>query len=291
VAKDELECFGQVRQLLSFLPQNNAEKPPVVVSSDPPDRALPILDLFCEVDRRTAYQVRHVIWMLADDNIFLEVHPLFAPNISVGFLRLGGKSVGIVANDPAHLSGALDINSADKAARFVRFLDAFNIPILTLVDVPGYWPGLEQEQRGLIRHGAKLLYAYAEATVAKVTVVMRKAYGGAYVAMGSKHLGGDFNFALPSAEMAVMGPDGAVKILYSREISSAPTPEERKAVKEKLTKEYSEQFATPYEPAAHGAIDEVIEPTDLRRKVVRAFEFLEDKRRPGSQDNHRNIPL
>ena len=291
VARSEPDCFRQIKELLSYLPQSRYEKAPLLASPDPVRRATPLLEKFCEVDPRKTYRIHHVIWQLADEHKFFEVQPDFAKNMVTGFLRMGGEVVGVISNNPAHMAGALDINASDKAARFIRFLNTFNIPILTLVNVPGYWPGVEQEYGGIIRHGAKVLYAYSEATVPKITVVLRKAYGGAYIAMGSKHLRGDFNFAFPSAEIAVMGPRGAIEILYSREIKDAKTPADREALKATLSKEYAEKFASPYQTASHGSVNEVIEPSQVRYKIIRALKFLKEKRKPGSQENRGNIPL
>jgi acetyl-CoA carboxylase carboxyltransferase component len=288
VAASEPDCFRQIKELLSFLPQSRWERPPRMANPDPPRRTTPLLEALCEVDPRKPYRVHHIIWQIADEHKFFEYHGHFAKNIVTGFIRLGGDVVGVVANNPAHKAGALDIDSADKAARFIRFLNSFNIPILTLVDVPGYWPGLDQEHHGIIRHGAKLLFAFAEATVPKVTVILRKAYGGAYIAMSSKYLRGDFNFALPCAEIAVMGPKGAVEILYSREIAAA---QDKEALRARLTKEYEERFASPYQTSQTGSVDEVIEPTQIRHKVIRAFRFLREKRQPGSHESRGNIPL
>jgi len=288
VAASEPDCVRQIKELISYLPQNRWERPARVANPDPVRRTTPILEAMCEVDPRKPYRVNHIIWQIADEHKFFEIHGNFAKNIVVGFIRLGGDVVGVIANNPAHKAGALDIDSSDKAARFIRFLNGFNIPILTLVDVPGYWPGVEQEHHGIIRHGAKLLHAYAEATVPKVTVILRKAYGGAYIAMSSKHMRGDFNFALPCAEIAVMGPRGAVEILYSRDIAAAP---DKDALRAKLSKEYEVRFASPYQTASTGSVDEVIEPSQIRYKVIRAFKFLQDKRKPGSHENRGNIPL
>lgn len=290
VAQSEPDCFRQVKELMSFLPQSRFERPPKMETKDPPDRKIWLMEKLCEVDPKKPYRIHHIIWWLADDHKFLEVHHHFAKNIVIGFIRLGGQVVGVVANNPAHMAGALDINASDKAARFVRFLNNFNIPILTLVDVPGYLPGTAQEYGGIIRHGAKLLYAYSEATVPKVTLILRKAYGGAYIAMSSKYLRSDFNFALPSAEIAVMGPRGAIEILYSKQIKEAKE-EEREELKAKLTKEYSEKFASPYQTASIGSIDEVIEPAESRAKIINAFELLKDKRKPGEHHHTGNIPL
>ncbi|HBL15744.1 MAG: methylmalonyl-CoA carboxyltransferase [Elusimicrobia bacterium GWA2_69_24] len=288
--RSEPDCFRQVRELISFLPQNRWEKPPRLANPDPIRRTTPLLEVLCEVDPRKPYRVHHVIWQLADEHKFFEVMHDFAKNIVIGFMRLGGDVVGVVANNPAHKAGAIDIDASDKAARFIRFLNTFNIPILTLVDVPGYWPGVEQEHGGIIRHGAKLLHAYAEATVPKVTVVLRKAYGGAYIAMSSKHMGADFNFALPCAEIAVMGPAGAIEILFSRKLK-AGTPEEQAKLRVELTDDYKRRFASPYQTASTGSVDEVIEPSEVRHKIARAFRFLENKRQPGEHDNRGNIPL
>jgi propionyl-CoA carboxylase beta chain len=291
VAKSEPDCFRQVRELLGYLPQSRFEKAPRVANPDPVRRTAPLLEKMCDLDPRRPYRIHHIVWQIADEHKFFEVQALYAKNIVTGFCRMGGEVVGVVANNPAHLAGALDINASDKAARFIRFLNAFNIPILTLVDVPGYWPGVQQEHGGIIRHGAKILFAYAEATVPKITVILRKAYGGAYIAMSSKHMSGDFNFALPCAEIAVMGPAGAVEILYSREIAACKTDEEKLALKAKLSAEYAAKFASPYQTASTGSLDEVIEPAQLRYKVVRALRFLKDKRVPGTPEGRGNIPL
>lgn len=291
VAKSEPDCFRQVRELLSYLPQNRWEKAPRVANPDPVRRSVPLLEKMCDLDPRRPYRMHHIVWQIADEHKFFEVQAAYAKNIVTGFCRMGGEVVGVVANNPAHLAGALDINASDKAARFIRMLNAFNIPVLTLVDVPGYWPGVQQEHGGIIRHGAKILHAYAEATVPKITVILRKAYGGAYIAMSSKHMRGDFNFALPCAEIAVMGPAGAVEILYSREIAACKTDDEKLALKAKLSAEYAAKFASPYQTASTGSLDEVIEPASLRYKVVRALRFLKDKRLPGSHENRGNIPL
>jgi acetyl-CoA carboxylase carboxyltransferase component len=290
VSNSEQECFRTVRELLSYLPSNSNEKPPVVMTSDKPDREISLLEKLCDIDPKKPYRIHHVIWWLADGHKFLEVHKDFAKNIVVGFIRLNGEVVGVIANNSAYMAGALDIDASDKAARFIRFLNNFNIPILTLVDVPGYWPGVKQEHGGIIRHGAKLLYAYAEAKVPKVNLILRKAYGGAYIAMSSKHLGGDINFALPSAEIAVMGPQGAIEILYSRQLKQAK-PEEKDALKQKLTQEYSDKFASPYQTASTGSIDEVIEPKMARLKIIKAFELLKTKNITEKTEKKGNIPL
>jgi methylmalonyl-CoA decarboxylase subunit alpha len=290
VSNSEQACYRQVKELLNFLPQNNEEKPPFEETKDPVDRKLPLLEKLCGVHPRKPYRVHHIIWWLSDDHKFLEVHHHFAKNIVVGFMKLGGMTIGVIANNPSHMAGALDIDASDKAARFIRFANKFNIPILTLVDVPGYWPGVKQEHAGIIRHGAKLLYAYSEATVPKVTLVLRKAYGGAYIAMSSKYLKGDINFSLPNAEIAVMGPRGAIEILYSKELKKSK-PEEIDALKEKLTQEYADKFASPYQTASRGSIDEVIEPLDARSRLINAFELLKNKKKPGSDLTGGNIPL
>ncbi|HAM36716.1 MAG TPA: methylmalonyl-CoA carboxyltransferase [Elusimicrobia bacterium] len=291
VAASEPDCFRQVRELLSYLPQNRWERPARVANPDPVSRAIPLLEKMCEMDPRKPYRIHHVIWQIADEHKFFEAHAGFAKNIVVGFMRLGGEAVGVVANNPAHLAGAINIDAADKAARFIRFLNAFNIPIVTLVDVPGYWPGLTQEHGGIIRHGAKLLHAYCEATVPKIAVIIRKAYGGAYIAMSSKRLGGDFNFSSPSAEIAVMGPAGAIEILYSRELAAAKSDAEKTALRARLTAEYAAKFASPYQTASTGSIDEVIEPGQLRCKIISALRLLREKRQPGAHENRGNIPL
>ncbi|MCX5783450.1 MAG: acyl-CoA carboxylase subunit beta [Elusimicrobia bacterium] len=290
VAKSEPDCFRQVRDLLSFIPSSRFEKPPMGDNHDPVDRKVPLLEKICEIDPKKSYRSHHIIWWLADEHKFFEIHQNYAKNIVIGFIRLGGEVVGVVANNPAHMGGALDIHASAKAARFVRFLNGFNIPILTLVDIGGYFPGVEQEHGGIIKHGAKLLYAYSEATVPKVTLILRKDYGGSYIAMSSKHLAGDFNFALPSAEIAVMGPRGATEILYSKAIKEAPEAE-RDALKEKLHKEYAERFASPYQTASTGSIDDIIEPCETRKRLIQAFRLLRNKRQPGESIHKGNIPL
>lgn len=289
-AKSEQACFRQVKELITMLPASRYEKPKTVKTSDPDNRKVLLLEKLCEVDSRKAYRIQHIIWWLVDEHKFLEIHQNYAKNIVIGFARMGGQVVGVVANNPAHMAGALDIHASAKAARFVRFLNAFNIPILTLVDVPGYWPGTAQEHGGIIKHGAKLLYAYSEATVPKVTLVLRKAYGGAYIAMSSKYLRADFNFSLPSAEIAVMGPRGAIEILYAREIKPAPD-DEKEAIRIRLSKDYADRFASPYQTASIGSIDEVLEPAETRIRLIQAFRLLENKRQPGDSTNMGNIPL
>ena len=290
VAKSEPDCFRQVRELLSFLPQSRFDRPPMGDNADPVDRPVPLLEKICEISPRKSYRMHHIIWWLADEHKFLEVHQNFAKNATVGFIRLGGEVVGVVANNPAHMAGALDIHSSDKIARFIRFLNCFNIPVLSLIDVGGYWPGVEQEHGGIIRHGAKIIFAYSEATVPKISLIMRKAYGGAYIAMNSKYMKSDFNFALPSAEIAVMGPRGAVEILYRKNIKDTPDAE-KEALREKLSKEYADKFASPYQTASTGSIDEVLEPCTVRHRLIQSFRLLRQKRMPGQSESRGNIPL
>jgi acetyl-CoA carboxylase carboxyltransferase component len=284
-ASSEDEAFQQVRQLLSFLPSNSTEKPPVVPTDDPASRADRELQEIIPASQREPYEMREVICRIVDDGKFLEVQPLFAPNLLVGFAHLDGLSVGLVANQPKHLAGALDIGASVKGARFVRFCDAFNIPLVTLVDVPGFLPGTDQEYGGIIRHGAKLLYAFAEATVPKLTVITRKAYGGAYDVMCSKHLGADYNAAWPTAEIAVMGAEGAVRFLGGRS-------EGRPAMGEdELIASYREQFANPYHAAERGFIDDIIEPRQTRQALIRALHMASTKRVDPPHRRHGNIPL
>jgi len=284
----DTECLALIRRLLSYLPSNNAEKAPVVATDDPLDREIPELDDFVPADPNKPYDITKLIRWAADEGEFLEVHRHYAKNIVVGFIRLGGRSIGVIANQPAHLAGVLDINSSVKGARFVRFCDAFNIPLWIVEDVPGFLPGTEQEWGGIIRHGAKLLFALAEATVPKVTVITRKAYGGAYCVMGSKHIRTDFNFAFPTAEIAVMGSQGAVNILYRSEIQGADDAEAERA---KRVAEYQELFANPFVAAELGYIDEVITPRMLRRKLASAFSLLQTKKDSMPAKKHGNIPL
>jgi len=288
LAASDAECLAKIRRLLSFLPSNNAEKPPVVPTDDPLDREEPGLDELVPADPNKPYDIRKLVCRAADDGQFFEVHEHFAKNIVVGFVRMGGHTVGVVANQPAHLAGTLDINASIKGARFVRFCDAFNIPLWIVEDVPGFLPGTAQEWGGIIRNGAKLLYALAEATVPKVTVITRKAYGGAYCVMGSKHIRTDVNLAFPTAEIAVMGPQGAVNILYRRQIEAAEDPEAERA---RLVELYQEKFANPFVAAERGYIDEVIPPRLLRRKLVTAFAMLATKRDTMPAKKHGNIPL
>jgi len=287
-ADSEDECLALIRELMTFLPQNNAEDPPVRPTTDPADRADPDLQKVVPDQPNKPYDIKDIVRPVLDDRYFFEVQADYAPNIVIGFGRLGGRPVGIVANQPAHLAGCLDISASVKAARFVRFCDCFNIPLVTFEDVPGFLPGTAQEFGGIIKHGAKLLYAFCEATVPKLTVITRKAYGGAYCVMSSKHIRGDANFAYPTAEIAVMGPDGAVNILYKREMEAAQNPA---ALKEEKTREYREKFANPYVAAERGYIDEVIEPRDTRRRLVQALEVLHTKRDTNPPRKHGNMPL
>jgi propionyl-CoA carboxylase beta chain len=282
------ECLALVRDLLSFLPSNNLDDPPQLTTGDSPDREDAALDEAVPSSPNQPYDMLNVIRTVADDGYFLEVQAHHARNLVVGFARLGGRPVGIVANQPAVLAGTLDIDASVKGARFVRFCDAFNLPLVTFEDVPGFLPGTRQEYGGIIRHGAKLLYAFAEATVPKVTVITRKAYGGAYCVMSSKHLRTDFNYAWPTAELAVMGPEGAISILYKRELEAAPDPVGAKAAK---AAEFREKFANPYIAAARGFLDEVIRPRATRAKLINALRNLENKRDRNPPKKHGNIPL
>jgi propionyl-CoA carboxylase beta chain len=287
-AEDEDACLEDTRYLLSFLPQNNLEMPPRVLPSDDPTRMDEALDSAVPDNPNKPYDMREIVRMIVDDGEFFEIHEHYATNIICGFARLDGYSVGIVGNQPRSLAGVLDIDSSVKAARFVRTCDAYNIPIVTFCDVPGFLPGTTQEWGGIIRHGAKLLYAYTEATVPKLTVITRKAYGGAYDVMASKHMLADFNFAWPTAEIAVMGPEGAVNIIYRRDIAGSPTPEDRRNV---LIDDYKARFANPYAAAERGYIDDVIVPSETRPKLVTALQTLLTKRQPGPKRKHGNIPL
>jgi propionyl-CoA carboxylase beta chain len=287
-AESEEECLALIRELMTFLPQNNAEDPPLRPSMDPSDRVDEGLQTVVPDQPNKPYDIKDIVRPVLDDRYFFEVQADYAPNIVIGFGRLGGRPVGIVANQPAHLAGCLDISASLKAARFVRFCDCFNIPLVTFVDVPGFLPGTAQEFGGIIKHGAKLLYAYCEATVPKLTVITRKAYGGAYDVMSSKHIRGDANFAYPTAEIAVMGPDGAVNILYKREMDAAKDPA---ALKEEKTREYREKFANPYIAAERGYIDEVIEPRDTRRRLIQSLDVLHTKRDTNPPRKHGNMPL
>jgi propionyl-CoA carboxylase beta chain len=287
-AADDAECLRMIRELLGYLPQNNREDPPRRATNDPADRMDAALDTVVPQDSSLPYDIKDVIHRVVDDAEFFEVHEHWARNIVVGFARMEGRPIGIVANQPAFLAGCLDIASSTKGARFVRFCDAFNIPILTFEDVPGFLPGTEQEFGGIIRHGAKLLYAYAEATVPKITVITRKAYGGAYCVMGSKHIRTDINLAWPTAEIAVMGPEGAVNIVYRRELAAA---EDEAAVRSQKVEEFRERFANPFVAAERGYIDDVIEPRETRPRVIRALRMLENKVDTSPRKKHGNIPL
>jgi len=287
-APDDRACLRLIRELLSYLPSNNLDEPPRMATSDPVDREDEALDRLVPGSPNQPYDMLDLIHAITDEGAFLEVHRHFAKNIIVGFARLGGRPVGLVANQPAHLAGTLDIDASVKAARFVRFCDAFNIPLVTIEDVPGFLPGTVQEFGGIIRHGAKLLYAFAEATVPKVTLITRKAYGGAYCVMSSKHIRTDVNFAWPGAEIAVMGPEGAVNILYKREIDKAADPQAARAAR---VAEFREKFANPYVAAARGFIDEVIHPRQTRAKLIAALAGLDTKRDKNPPKKHGNIPL
>ena len=286
VRKDDDAVLAGIRELLSYLPANNLDDPPAREPREPPDDGA-TLDEFIPEEPNKPYDMAGLVRKVADDGIFFEVHAGFARNILVGFIRLAGRSVGVVANQPLYLAGVLDIDASVKGARFVRFCDAFNIPLLVFEDVPGFLPGVQQEHGGIIRHGAKLLFAFAEATVPKVSVITRKAYGGAYCVMLSKDIATDFNFAYPTAEIAVMGPEGAVNILYRRELPADASAESRA---EKVA-EYVENFANPYVAAQRGYIDEIIEPSETREKLVAAFKLLENKRVTLPAKKHGNIPL
>jgi propionyl-CoA carboxylase beta chain len=285
---DDKTCIAQVRELLSFLPSNNQEDPPFKPTTDPAARDVPELDGMVPIESNKPYDVKDVIRAVVDEGHFFEIAEQYAANIVVGFARIGGRAVGIVANQPQVLAGVLDIDASMKAARFVRFCDCFNVPLVTFVDVPGFLPGTDQEYGGIIKHGAKLLFAFAEATVPKVTVILRKAYGGAYDVMASKHIRADINFAFPTAEIAVMGPDGAVNIVRRNEIAKASDPVATKAA---FVADYKEKFANPYKAAELGFIDEVIYPRTLRARLHRSLEMLKDKRDSNPPKKHTNIPL
>jgi propionyl-CoA carboxylase beta chain len=287
-APDERTAMALLRELLSFLPSNNLSDPPVRAAVDRADRRDESLDGVVPADPTKPYDIKEIIARVVDEGQFLEVHRQYASNIVVGFARLDGHSVGIVANQPAHLAGCLDIDASIKGARFVRFCDCFNIPLVTLVDVPGFLPGVGQEYGGIIKHGAKLLYAFAEATVPKVTVITRKAYGGAYDVMASKHVRADFNFAYPTAEIAVMGPEGAVPIVFRDALAQAADPAATRAA---LTADYRERFASPYIAAELGYVDEIIRPRDTRPALIRALAALRNKRQDNPPRKHGNIPL
>jgi propionyl-CoA carboxylase beta chain len=288
VAENDNQCLEMVRYLLSFLPQNNMEEPPFTDTGDDPNRMDEELLKIIPDDPNKTYDMKQVITRVMDNNQLMEVHENFAPNLIVGFARLGGHSVGIVAQQPSVYAGVIDVDASDKGARFVRLCDCFNIPIITFVDVPGYMPGTEQEYKGIIRHGAKFLYAYAEATVPKISIITRKAYGGAFVVMSSKSLRGDINYAWPTAEIAVMGPDGAVNIVFKDVIDKATNPNEER---QKLVADYKDKFANPYIAASKGYLDDVIDPRTTRTKVIKALEMLRNKSDTNPPKKHGNIPL
>lgn len=288
IANNEYDCFDKVKKLLAFIPQNNAEEPAIVETNDDPNRIDSKLINILPENPYQQYDMKEIIKSIVDNGDFFEVHELFAENIIVGFARMGGRSIGIIANQPMYLAGALDINSSNKAARFIRFCDAFNISIVTLVDTPGYLPGADQEHNGIIRHGSKLLFAYCEATVPKVTCIIGKAYGGAYIAMGSKNLRADINYAWPSAEIAVLGPEAAITIIHRRELKNAPNAVD---TKKKLAKEFRDKFANPYIAAEKGIIDVVIDPMETRPMIIQALNALANKKESRPWKKHGNINL
>jgi len=290
ISRDDADCCAMIRELMSFLPSNNLEDPPVRTTSDSPTRRDESLNTLVPEDAFKPYDIKDAIHAIVDEGYFFEVHEHYAKNMVVGFARLNGHPVGIVANQPAFLAGVLDINGSVKGARFVRFCDAFNIPLITFEDVPGFLPGTQQEFGGIIKHGAKLLYAYAEATVPKITVITRKAYGGAYCVMASKHIRTDANFAWPTAEIAVMGPEGAVNIVYKRDLDKAPEAEREKIRQQKIA-EFRERFANPFVAAERGYIDAVIEPAETRTRIINALRSLENKKDINPRKKHGNIPL
>jgi propionyl-CoA carboxylase beta chain len=288
VLPNDILCLREVRRLIHYLPSNNLQKAPILDLRDPPDRVDPALDHLVPANPNQAYDMRTLLHSVLDGAEFMEIQATWGRNILCGFGRLGGQTVGVVANQPNVLAGALDVHASSKAARFVRFCDAFNIPLVCFVDVPGYMPGPEQEHGGIIRHGAKLLYAFVEATVPRITVVVRKAYGGAYLVMNSKHIGGDINYGWPTAEIAVLGPKGAVELIYRRDIKQAPDPEAELAAR---TDEYRRTFANPYLAARRGYLDDVIYPRDTRRRLIRSLQVLENKKAGRPARKHGNIPL
>jgi propionyl-CoA carboxylase beta chain len=290
VSRDDADCLAMIRELMSFLPSNNVEDAPRRATSDSPARRDESLNTLVPADPQKPYDMKDVVHAIVDDGYFFEVHEHYAKNIVVGFARLDGRPVGIVGNQPAFLAGVLDINASVKGARFVRFCDAFNIPLITFEDVPGFLPGTQQEFGGIIKHGAKLLFAFAEATVPKITVITRKAYGGAYCVMASKHIRTDANFAWPTAEIAVMGPEGAVNIVYRRELDKAPESE-REILRQEKIAEFRDRFANPFVAAERGYIDAVIEPADTRARIITALRALENKRDTNPKKKHGNIPL
>jgi acetyl-CoA carboxylase carboxyltransferase component len=285
---NEKAAFNRVRDLLGYLPANNLTPPPQLQCLDSITRETPELEVIVPRQADEPYDIKDVISILVDDGVFLEVQEAYAMNLVIGFCRLNGQVTGVVANQPDHLAGAIDINASDKGARFIRFCDTFHIPILTLVDTPGFLPGVEQEHEGIIRHGAKMIFAYAEASVPKITLVLRKAYGGAYIVMGSKHLAGDQNFAWPNAEIAVMGPAGAVKILHRAALSQADDPTELQA---ELARDYRQKLASPLLAAGEGHLDDIIPPAETRNRLIQALETFQDKRIPALNRKHGNIPL
>lgn len=287
-AANDKECLDKIKELLSYLPSNNLEDTPYIDTNDEINRISQNLMSIVPDESNKAYNMKSVIAEIVDNGEFFEIHENFAKNIIVGLARMNGSTVGIIANQPEHMAGALDVNASDKAARFIRFCDSFNIPLVTLTDVPGYFPGIEQESNGIIRHGAKLLYAYAEATVPKINVIVRKAYGGAYIAMSSKHLGADMVFAWPTAEVAVMGPEGAANIIFKDEIANSENPV---ATRQEKIDEYKEKLANPYEAAKYGFIDDIIEPDSTRPRIIAALEMLASKRETRPSKKHGNIPM
>ncbi|NTU97884.1 MAG: methylmalonyl-CoA carboxyltransferase, partial [Chlorobiaceae bacterium] len=291
VGADEKESILLIRKLLSYLPQNNLEEPPVTICEDPPDRLDDNLNSIIPEKPSIPYDVKDIIHSIADNGEFLEIQAQYARNIVIGFVTFNGISTGIVANQPNYLAGCLDINASKKAARFVRFCDAFNIPIVTLVDVPGFLPGSAQEFDGIITNGAKLIFAYGEATVPKITVILRKAYGGAYCVMSSKQLRGDVNYAWPTAEIAVMGPNGAIEVLFNRELKALASDEERKKFIAENAGEYRHKFSNPYEAARYGYIDDIIEPRNTRFRIIRALQTLSTKKDTNPLKKHSTLPL
>jgi len=290
VSRDDADCLAMIRELIGFLPSNNLEDPPRRATADTPVRREESLNTLVPTDPQKPYDMKDAIHSIVDDGYFFEVHEHYAKNLVVGFARLDGRPVGIVGNQPAFLAGVLDINASVKGARFVRFCDAFNIPLITFEDVPGFLPGTQQEFGGIIKHGAKLLFAFAEATVPKITVITRKAYGGAYCVMASKHIRTDANFAWPTAEIAVMGPEGAVNIVNKRELDKVPESEREKLRQEKIA-EFRDRFANPFVAAERGYIDAVIEPADTRARIITSLRALENKRDTNPRKKHGNIPL
>jgi methylmalonyl-CoA decarboxylase subunit alpha len=287
-AEDDRDCINQIRRLLKFLPSNNREGAPVVPTSDSPERTDPALDTLMPDNPRAVYDMQALIHAIVDNGDFLEVHQYFAQNIIVGFARMNGRTVGIIANQPMCLAGCLDVNASDKATRFIRFCDCFNIPLVTIADVPGYLPGTDQEWSGVIRHGAKLLWCYSEATVPKVTLITRKNYGGAYIAMCSRHLGSDMTLAWPTAEIAVMGAEGAANVIFRKEIAEAPDPD---AKRQELIENYRQQLYNPYIAASRGYVDAIIAPRETRMRIIEILETLSNKREIRPQRRHGNIPV